>query len=471
MIEGQTTELPSATNEERSAVRSGAWLGAVQATTPLRSHEKLGLVGAGGVLKHKPKALDLFCCEGGAGMGYALAGCDVTGVDIEAQPKYPFAFVLGDALEYLAAHGHEYDLIHASPPCQGYSHLTPEKNRADHAKLIPAVREMLVRLGKPYVIENVAGARRELLNPVMLCGSMFGLRTQRHRFFETNFPVSAPCKCDHSTLPLLVTTASKASRAKRHALGMKPKSVRNAPLAYGIGWMSCEGLKEAIPPAFTRFICERLLSLGGGGAELVGDEQRETNEGEAPNDPKLSHGGGWRGLCRSAERWRRSAAQAVTAVAVGCSAWLGALLIGPCASVTLCSFDYGFDWLPVRVPNRDAAECLVNRSQHSIRRGLLCPVVEQKESRRVKRLLVQCDEVEHVEETLAAKGSFLGSAAVCGKHVHDAQMQDELADVGSNVERFVSFGFLWLRVNMCKRTNLRPLSNMPKEMTERIIHV
>ena len=42
-----------------------------------------------------------------------------------------------------------------------------------------------------------------------------------------------------------------------------------------------------------------------------------------PNDPKLSHGGGWRGLCRWAERRRRSAAQAVTAVAVGCSAWLG----------------------------------------------------------------------------------------------------------------------------------------------------
>lgn len=216
--------------------------------------------------------LDLFCCEGGAGMGYALAGYEVTGVDIVARPRYPFAFVLGDALEYLEAHGHEYDLIHASPPCQGYSHLTPAKNKGDHEKLIPAVRELVKRLGKPYVIENVAGARHELENPLMLCGSMFGLRTQRHRYFETNHELAAPRKCDHSTLPLLVTTASKASRAKRHALGMKPKSVKNAPEAYGIGWMSCDGLKEAIPPAFTQFI----------GYELA---QREW-----PND-KLSDGG------------------------------------------------------------------------------------------------------------------------------------------------------------------------------------
>jgi len=225
-----------------------------------------GVLGVGGVLKHKPKALDLFCCEGGAGMGYALAGYEVTGVDIVPRPRYPFAFVLGDALEYLEAHGHEYDLLHASPPCQGYSHLTPAKNRGDHAKLIPAVRALMQKLGKPYVIENVAGARRELENPVMLCGSMFGLRTQRHRYFETSVLIGAPCDCDHSTLSLLVTTASKASREKRFALGMKPKSVKNAPEAYGIGWMSCDGLKEAIPPAFTEFIARRFLTGGGGGS-------------------------------------------------------------------------------------------------------------------------------------------------------------------------------------------------------------
>jgi len=200
--------------------------------------------------------LDLFCCEGGAGTGYALAGYAVTGVDIVPRPRYPFTFVLGDALEYLEAHGHEYDLIHASPPCQGYSHLTPEAHKGKYPKIIPALRELLRKIGNPYVIENVAGARHELENPVMLCGSMFGLRTRRHRWFETSFPVSAPRACDHSEMPLLVTTASKASRAKRHALGIAPKSVKNAPEAYGIGWMSSDGLKEAIPPAYTRHIGE-----------------------------------------------------------------------------------------------------------------------------------------------------------------------------------------------------------------------
>lgn len=47
-----------------------------------------------------------------------------------------------------------------------------------------------------------------------------------------------------------------ASRAKRHALGIPPKTVKNAPQAYGIGWMSSDGLKEAIPPAYTRHIGE-----------------------------------------------------------------------------------------------------------------------------------------------------------------------------------------------------------------------
>jgi len=203
--------------------------------------------------------LDLFCCEGGAGRGYAQAGWTVTGVDIVQRPRNPHPVILADAMEYLEAHGHEYDFIHASPPCQGYSNLTPEAHKGNYPKLIPTLREMLRRIGKPYVIENVAGARHELESPVMLCGSMFGLRTQRHRYFETSFPVAAPCLCDHSEIPLLVTTASKASREKRFALGLQPKTVKNAPQSYGIDWMSFEGLKECIPPAYTRWIAEQFL--------------------------------------------------------------------------------------------------------------------------------------------------------------------------------------------------------------------
>ena len=202
-------------------------------------------------------ALDLFCGAGGAAYGLRCAGFCVLGVDVNPQPRYAGCrFIQGDAL---AQDLTGYDFVWASPPCQGYSHLTPVANRGDHAKLIPAVRELLEASGKPWVIENVQGARHELRNPVMLCGSMFGLRTRRHRWFECSFTLTAPKPCDHHEMPLLVTTASKASRAKRHALGMKPKTVANAPAAYGVDWMTCDGLKECIPPAYTEWIGREFL--------------------------------------------------------------------------------------------------------------------------------------------------------------------------------------------------------------------
>ena len=202
------------------------------------------------------KALDLFCCQGGASMGLKRAGFEVTGVDCKFQPRYPFEFVLADAMTYPLD---GFDFIWASPPCQGYSFLTPRGHKPAWAKLIPALRKRLVKSGKPFCIENVRGAVKELKNPIMLCGSMFGLRTQRHRFFETSFEVEVLTSCNHSILPLLVTTASEASRKKRFTLGMVPKTVKNAPLAYDIDWMDFNGLKEAIPPAYAEFIGRKIF--------------------------------------------------------------------------------------------------------------------------------------------------------------------------------------------------------------------
>ena len=158
------------------------------------------------------RLLDLCCKAGGAAMGYERAGFETVGVDIEPQPRYPFEFVQADALEYLAERGHEFDVIHASPPCQGYSimHNLPWLRDRDYPLLILPLIEMLEGLGKPYVLENVMGARhgsktlskRGLeahgLEAGWLCGAMFGLPFYRHRLFAANWLWLAPGHPKHT---------------------------------------------------------------------------------------------------------------------------------------------------------------------------------------------------------------------------------------------------------------------------------
>lgn len=145
-----------------------------------------------------PRLLDLFSGAGGSARGYQMAGSHVTGVDNRPQPHYcGDAFILADALEYVAEHGWEYDAIHASPPCQAYSIMNnlPWFRGRVYPLLILPVIELLETLDKPYVLENVMGARygakglakRGLeshgLKAGWLCGGMFGLRFYRHRLF------------------------------------------------------------------------------------------------------------------------------------------------------------------------------------------------------------------------------------------------------------------------------------------------
>jgi DNA (cytosine-5)-methyltransferase 1 len=120
----------------------------------------------------KPRLLDLFCCAGGAAVGYARAGFEVVGVDIDRQPRYPFEFVQTDALtldpEWVAS----FDVVHASPPCQSYSDLAKRNGNADAwPRLIDPVRTFFCATGRPYVIENVEGA--SFFDPLMFCGTMF----------------------------------------------------------------------------------------------------------------------------------------------------------------------------------------------------------------------------------------------------------------------------------------------------------
>ncbi len=223
----------------------------------------------------RPRLLDLFCCEGGAGVGYQRAGFDVFGVDRSAAHlrRYPFPAHLGDALAYAEKHGREFDVIHASPPCQIHSPSTSRnQGRTDttgemfdvdrHVDLVPATREILNHLGVPYVIENVPGAGLDA--QVMLCGSMFDLgcvtrdgwrQLRRHRDFESTVPLLPPKPCNHVGLAVSVYgNGGGTSWAKGYAALLD-----EALTVMGTPWMSRKGVSEAIPPDYTEWIGAHLL--------------------------------------------------------------------------------------------------------------------------------------------------------------------------------------------------------------------
>jgi DNA (cytosine-5)-methyltransferase 1 len=218
-----------------------------------------------------PLLLDLFCCQGGASRGYADAGLEVVGVDIEAQPRYPraFRFIKIDALDlldHLCAGGiwrglalADIAAIHASPPCQGYSD-TQRLRGNDHPRLIGQVRELLQQTGLPYVIENVPGARGELRKPVMLCGAMFpGLRVYRHRYFEIQgFGYTPPAHPVH-VAPQVKMGRPPAPGEWVQAVG-NFSGVAEAREAMGMPWANRDGLREAIPPAYTEHIGRQLMA-------------------------------------------------------------------------------------------------------------------------------------------------------------------------------------------------------------------
>jgi DNA (cytosine-5)-methyltransferase 1 len=194
------------------------------------------------------RLLDLFCGAGGAAVGYHRAGFQVTGVDIEPQPRYPFTFIQADAMEFPLE---GFDVIHASPPCQHYSEATPIEARKNHPDLIAPIRERL--RGKNYVIENVDGARRELRDQFVLCGTMFNLRVFRHRWFEVpSLPLILVPPCKHDFYPVVVSGS---------AHGRGEAKVPEMIEAMGVPWMKIrKEVREAIPPAYTEFIGKHLLA-------------------------------------------------------------------------------------------------------------------------------------------------------------------------------------------------------------------
>lgn len=217
----------------------------------------------------KPKLLDLYSCAGGAGYGYSLAGFDVTGIDIDPQPRYPFKFIQGDAIDYLRDHGHEYDAIHASPPCQAFSAMRHMPDAKHHPELIEPTRELLELFDVPWVIENVIGA--PLIDAMVLCGTMFGLGAagfalQRHRQFETNFNIEAPGDCDHDKPTIGIYgghVRCRSTKFWRNTGADFPGYDKKALAVEAMGgthWMTMNQMSEAIPPAYTEYIGEQLMN-------------------------------------------------------------------------------------------------------------------------------------------------------------------------------------------------------------------
>ncbi len=207
------------------------------------------------------KILDLFCGAGGASMGLhnACPDAEIIGVDLHRQPRYPFTFVQADALEYPLE---GFDFIWASPPCQKHTAGAKRwKTTENHPHLIPPIRERLLAAGTPYVIENVMGALEFLRQPIMLCGTFFGLGVFRHRLFETNFPVKEPTHEPHlgrvGDGTYHTVTGHAGGSSKRD--GWKGGSVDDWRFAMKIGWMTGDELAESIPPAFSEYILNQWL--------------------------------------------------------------------------------------------------------------------------------------------------------------------------------------------------------------------
>ena len=217
------------------------------------------------------RVLDLYCGAGLVADGLIAAGCEVVGVDIEPQPRYPGPFIRANVLHMDSRFARTFDAVWASPPClrdTAMKHAPGAKGEA-HPDLITPTRELLRYWDLPYVIENVETA--DLWDAVTLCGSMFGLgargyQLRRHRLFETNWPLHQPA-CRHAGPVVGVYGGHARVRAKsaggrgtadawgegghvpvmRQAMGLADRGLTAAEISQGI------------PPAYARFVIGELI--------------------------------------------------------------------------------------------------------------------------------------------------------------------------------------------------------------------
>jgi len=214
-------------------------------------------------------------------MGYHQAGFDeIVGVDIAPQPNYPFTFVQGDALEP-PVRLDDFDLIHASPPCQAFTQMSArwrgKGGKADtHPDLLAPTRDWFGSIEQPWVIENVVGAGRQMSATLTLHGGMFGLGVHRPRLFESSWLIFG-FKAAQTKSPVGVYGKPDGREVWRYRNNGSPdadgkykygkpvinawKSVEQGQALLEVPWMTDElEIREAIPPAYTKYIGEQFLA-------------------------------------------------------------------------------------------------------------------------------------------------------------------------------------------------------------------
>ena len=205
------------------------------------------------------KLLDLFCGVGGASAGYTAAGFDVTGIDLKHGKRYPYTYIRGNVSEYLNNdYLRQFDVIHASPPCQTHSitqHLRNAQGKStSKVDMIPEVRAALIASGVPYIIENVPGS--PLIDPIQLCGSSFNLKVRRHRLFESNINLKGST-CNHKAQGKPVGVYGSLNDEIPGG-GHTAKTLQQARSAMGIEWALWGELVEAIPPIYTEYVGKQI---------------------------------------------------------------------------------------------------------------------------------------------------------------------------------------------------------------------
>lgn len=259
----------------------------------------------------RPKLLELGGCEGASTAGWQRAGWDVTTVDLDANRlKYNPAEkrIKADAINVLrsiARSGHyltngHFQAVSLHPPCQWYTRgRAKDRGKATKwERTIPPWREAVEATGLPYVIENVADAGWDMREPVGLCGCMFDISTidkscratthedkiahaasgacdrangvrvhlQRLRLFETNWNLTAPRACDHTSHKWVAGVYGGARRDKYEAKfirkgGYVPADKATVMSLLGVEHeMTWQGLFEAVPTSYTNYVGRKLIA-------------------------------------------------------------------------------------------------------------------------------------------------------------------------------------------------------------------